>query len=190
MEHYKCLLTRNIYKYNFRVHSLITLEGFYNICFISSFYNGLKLIYPSIPPLEEIIPNIYKNKNSKNLYTNFSSDFVDKWDLLYKYLTIFGYDMNNFVLSIWMPLKNKRCVNIVNIDLDKYNNNITESFIEDDSIEKETLAELIIQNKKIINIIQFDNHFDSIILEKKLNDMYDNVDDFIKNLDIDERFFD
>ncbi len=190
MEHYKCLLTRNIYKYDFKVHSLITLEGFYNICFISSFYNGLKNIYPSIPTLEEIIPNVYSYKNSKNLYTNFSSDFIYKWDLLQKYLTLFGYDMNNFVLSIWIPLKNKRCINIANIDLDKYNENITESFIKDDSREEEILTELLLKNKKIINIIQFDNHFDSIILEKKLLDKYDNIDDLVKNLDIDERFFD
>ena len=189
MEHYKCLLSRNIYKYKFKVHSLVTHEGFYNICFISSFYNGLKLIYPNIPPLEEFIPNIYKKINNKNLYTNFAGDFREKWDLLKEYLKVYNYDMDNFVLAIWMPLKNKRCVNIVNIDLDNYKENISESFLEDDSHEKEIRTELLSKNKKIINIIQFDNHFDSIIIENKLEDKYDNLNDFINNLDIDKDFF-
>ena len=64
-----------------------------------------------------------------------------------------------------------------------------ESFLEDDSHEKEIRTELLSKNKKIINIIQFDNHFDSIIIENKLEDKYDNLNDFINNLDIDKDFF-
>jgi hypothetical protein len=190
MEHYNCLLSRNIYKYDFKIRSLVTLERYYNICFISSFYNGLKQIYPNIPTLEEFIPNIYINLNNKNLYTDFAGDFCNKWKIIREFLKAYNLDDTNFILSIWMPLKNKRCVNIVNIDLDRYNENISESFLEDDSYEKEIREDLLIKNKKIINIIQFDNHFDSIIIENKVNDKYNDLQKFINNLDIDKNFFD
>jgi hypothetical protein len=180
MEKYSCLLNKSVYNYYSIEHSLVKLNNYYNICFISSFYNGLKLLYPNIIPLEDIIPNIYPI-NKTNLYTNFSQDFYKIWNKLKTLLEIFNYDTENIILSIWLPLKNNKCINLVNIDMNKYDENIINSFIEEEFIN--------LKNKKIINIVQYDNHFDSIIITNQTTNKYTDLDNLLNNLDIDHNFF-
>jgi len=180
MDQYTCLLNKPVYDYSIKQHSLVKLNNYYNICFISSFYNGLKLLYPNIISLEEIITNIYP-KTKLNLYTNFSQDFYKIWNKLKTLLEIFNYDTTNIVLSIWLPLKNNKCINLVNIDMDKYDENIIDSFLEEEFSS--------LKNKKIINVIQYNNHFDSIIIKNQTSEKYTDLHRLIDNFDIDHNFF-
>ncbi len=174
MDPYNCLYSKPIYNYTIENRSLISLNNYYNVCFISSFYNGLKKIYPTFPHILDLIINIYP-QNKNNLYTNFANDFVILWKKIKTFMEAYNFDNKNIVLSIWIPLKNKQCVNLVNLDLDKYDKDVIDAFMDEEYSE--------LQNKKIINIIQYNHHFDSIIVLDK-SDQGFNID----NMEIDKEF--
>jgi hypothetical protein len=157
------LINKPIYKYTIGSKSQIIYKSWINCCFISSFQIQMKKLYGDFPDLDELLNLLYKN--NPNAFTHFAYDFPEKWFQLKEYLCsknkIWSERLEQIVLRICIPtLIYNQCVLISFIDI----NRIIPSEIakgNDESLEK-ALSNNIDQNKKIIDIIQFRNHFEPI----------------------------
>ena len=156
-------INKPIYNYILSTKSTVSYSSWYNCCFISSFQIQMKKLYADFPDLDELLNLLYKN--NPNAFTHFAYDFPEKWFKLKEYLcsknSIWAERLDQIILRICIPSTvSNQCVLISFIDI----NGIVPSEItkgNDESLEK-SLSDSVDENKKIIDIVQFRNHFEPI----------------------------
>ena len=157
------LINKPTYKYSINSRSVIIYNDWNNCCFLSSVQIQMKKFYPDFPYLGELLNLLFSD--TFNVYTHFAYDFPKKWYQIKEYLISKNLDwldrLNNIVIRICLPTSiQNQCVLVSFIDL----NGIDITKEEDDyinSVEK-ALSDTISSDKKVINILQLQNHFEPI----------------------------
>jgi len=157
------LLYKPTYKYSINSRSKIIYNQWSNSCFISSFQIQMKKLYTDFPDLDELLNLLYND--TFNAYTHFANDFPKKWYQIKQYLIsnnlIWLDRLDNIVLRICLPTSIKdKCVLVSFIDLNAINISLKGQCYYD-SLEK-ALSDKVSNDKKIINILQLQNHFEPI----------------------------
>jgi len=171
----EALINKPTYKYSINSRSVIICNDWNNCCFLSSFQIQMKKIYPDFPNLIELLNLLFYD--TCNVYTHFAYDFPKKWYQIKEYLISKNLDwldkLDNIVIRMCLSTSiQNQCVLISYVDLNAID--ITKE--EDDyinSVEK-ALSDQVSDDKKVINILQFHNHFepiDIISCEGKLEDI-------------------
>ena len=171
----EALLNKPTYKYSINSRSIIIYNDWNNCCFLSSVQIQMKKIYPDFPHLGELLNLLFSD--TFNVYTHFAYDFPKKWYQIKEYLISKNLDwldrLDNIVIRMCLPTSiQNQCVLISYIDLNAID--ITKE--KDDyinSVEK-ALTDQVSDDKKIINILQLQNHFEPINIiscEGKLEDL-------------------
>jgi hypothetical protein len=169
------LINKPTYNYSINSRSVIIYNDWNNCCFLSSVQIQMKKIYPDFPYLGELLNLLFSD--TYNVYTHFAYDFPKKWYQIKEYLISKNLDwldrLDNIVIRMCLPtLIQNQCVLISYIDLNAID--ITKE--KDDyinSVEK-ALSDTVSSDKKVINILQLQNHFepiDIISCEGKLEDI-------------------
>ena len=165
------LLNNPTYQYFTDNNSEINVNEWINCSFISSFQIQMKKKYNDFPTLLEILEKFYSNK--KGQYLRLAEDFPLVWNELKKYLIEqdikWQQIFDNIILRIHLPVFNidmKVCVLLSYVDMNKininkYNHNIMEAFIE-------SVADTNIENKETIDILQNRQYFEPINIIKQI----------------------
>ena len=176
----EALVNKPTYKYSINSRSVIIYNDWNNCCFLSSFQIQMKKLYPDFPYLGELLNLLFSD--TCNVYTHFAYDFPKKWYQIKEYLISKNLDwldkLDNIVIRICLPTSiQNQCVLVSYIDLNAIDitkegpyqtkfDNALESFTFQghdyiNSIEK-ALSDHVSDDKKVINILQLQNHFEPI----------------------------
>ena len=182
------LLNKPVYIFTKSNKSEINSYGKINCCFISSFQIQMKKLFNDFPDLQTLLNLLYPNQS--DAYTNFANDFPEKWDILKNYLINQDIKwinrLDDIILQICLPLfTDNKCVSLTFIDL----NMINAKEIANRNYRTLQLAftDNYNKNKKIISIMQYENHFEPINIDFTI--MHTHLQS-IKEVNITSSFFD
>jgi hypothetical protein len=159
----EALLNKPTYKYSINSRSVIIYNDWNNCCFLSSVQIQIKKLYPDFPYLGELLNLLFSN--TFNVYTHFAYDFPKKWYQIKQHLISKNLDwldrLDNIVIRICLPTSiQNQCVLVSFIDLNGIDiNKEGDDYIN--SVEK-ALTDQVSDDKKVINILQLQNHFEPI----------------------------
>ncbi len=175
-----CLKEKTVYEYSQNSRSTVYYNGYSNCCLISSVQINMKKIYSDFPSLDILLKQLFPS--TKNAYMHFAMEFPQKWnnlrDFLIKNDVSWKEKLDKIVIRFFTPIKssdkNSNCVLISVIDVNKVNGDEVASG-NYTSLES-AMSDIVEKGKIPIDIIQLYNHFEPIIIGKKIRDRSDSIE--------------
>ena len=175
-----CLKEKTVYEYSQDKTSTVYYNGYTNCCLISSVQVNMKKIYSDFPSLDILLKQLFPN--TKNAYIHFAMEFPQKWNKITDYLIkndiSWKEKLDKIVIRFFTPINSPNekpnCVLISAIDVNKVNGDEVTSGIY--TTLEAAMSDTVEEGKIPIDIIQLYNHFEPIVVGKKIRDRSDSIE--------------